>query len=110
MFSPSVQDVLHATQQAAQNISGYVADHLYQLEQLIARLDTIKRLAETTFNTSLPSLEYAQQLARSINASIIPDEQVGEIAANASASHEAAQQALELAQNARSVHSIYSIK
>ena len=81
-----------------------MADQLHQVEELIARLHMIKRLAETVVNTSLPSLEHAEQLARSINASIIPDEQVQEIAANATASYETALEALELAQNARSVH------
>ena len=88
-------------QQAAQNISSDVYSGVNEAESLKSRLETTKDLAEQVFNFTLPSLEYVEQLASSINASILSDEQVAEILANATASNLAAQQALVLARNAR---------
>ena len=74
---------------------------LQHVEELIIQLDITKTLALTVFDTSLPSLDYIQELSRNVNDSILTDEHMEEIAANATASLEAAQQALELARNAR---------
>ena len=74
---------------------------LQHVEELITQLDITKTLALTVFDTSLPSLDYIQELSGNVNESILTDEHMEEIAANATASLEAAQQALELAQNAR---------
>ena len=75
---------------------------IFDIEQLKTQLESIKDLTQLIFNASLPSLEYVQELARSINSSILPDEQVQGIVANATESYEIAQQILELARNARS--------
>ena len=75
---------------------------IFDIEQLKAQLESIKTLTQQIFNTSLPSLEYVQELARRINSSILPDEQVQGIVTNATESYEIAQQILELARNARS--------
>ena len=79
-----------------------MASGLGYIEELITRLESTKILAGKIFNVSLPALNYVEELARNINASILSDEQVQEIATNATASHDAALQALELARNARS--------
>lgn len=71
------------------------------MERLQTQLQMTKALAQQILNISLPSLEYVKELARNINASILPDVQVQQVVENATASNEAAQQALELAQNAR---------
>ena len=80
-------------QQAAQNVSSDVYSSVRYLQS--------SGLAEQVLNFTLPSLDYVEQLASSINASILSDEQVAEILANATASNLAAQQALVLARNAR---------
>ena len=92
---------MNTTQQAAQNLSDDVTGGLQHVEELIIQLDITKTLALTVFDTSLPSLDYIQELSRNVNESILTDEHMEEIAANATASLEAAQQALELARNAR---------
>ena len=97
-----VQDQLNTTQQSAQDLSDDVTSGLYHVEELIVRLDTTKTQALRVFDISLPPLDYVQELAISVNESILPVEHVEEIAANATASLEAAQQALDLANNARS--------
>lgn len=74
---------------------------IFDTEQLKTQLEGIKAVTQQIFNTSLPSLEYVQELARGINASILPDEQVQGIVINATESYEIAQQVLELARNAR---------
>ena len=84
-------------------ISDNVTNGFSDVEELISQLNMTKTLADKIVTISLPPLSYVEELAKSINASIVPDTHVQEILANATASHEAAQQALELARNARSV-------
>jgi hypothetical protein len=73
---------------------------------MIMQLELIKTAAMSIFDRVLPSLDHVQELARNINASILPESQVAGIVANATASHTVALQALEIAHNARSVSSI----
>ena len=101
---PSSQEFLTAIQQTAQELSGDVISGLNQLQALVEYLQATKTIAEETLalNSSLPSLDYVQELAGSISASILSDEQVQGIVANATTSREAAQRAMELVHNARS--------
>ena len=76
---------------------------LLRVKELIVQLEATKTATGEIFDRVLPPLDQVEELARSINASILPESQVAGIVANATASHQVAQQALELAQNARSV-------
>lgn len=74
---------------------------LLRVRELIVQLEATKSATGEIFDRVLPPLDQVEELARSINASILPESQVAGIVANATASHQVAQQALELAQNAR---------
>lgn len=99
----------NVTRQAYEEVTDDVTTGMFDIEQLKTQLENTKILIQQIFNISLPSLEYVQELARAINASILPDEQVQGIVANATASYEAARQVLELARNARSALSIFCV-
>ena len=78
-----------------------IASNLTNTDMLMQQLNTAKSVAQNVLNLPLPSLEYATDLARQINESIVPDDVVQEILANATSSRMAAEQALETALNAR---------
>ena len=96
-----IQDALSAAHQVAQNVSTDIDSGVTSAEALTLQLESTKNLAEQILNLTLPSVEVAEQLASSINSSILSSEQVDEIVANATTSNMAAQQALGLARNAR---------
>ena len=70
-------------------------------ENLTQSLNATKSLAEEVLNTSLPSIESVMELAKQINESIIPEDDVQEIIDNATNSRVIAEQALETAEMAR---------
>ena len=96
-----LQNLLNATQRAAQAVSDEAESGLLEVEELIMQLEVTKMATGRIFDAVLPSLSYVQELARDLSASILPEDQVAGIATNATASHQIAQQALELARNAR---------
>lgn len=96
----SLVDHLIATVEAAQYLSDQVGVGLYHVAELTARLVEVKNETRIVFDSVLPSLDYAEELARNIEYHIIPEDQVADIDANATASQQIAQLTLELAQNA----------
>ena len=87
-----------------QNVESAFAD-AGRVEEVIeaasAELELAKDSAQQLLSSSLPSVEYVQDLATQINNTILPEDVVEEIVGNATASRQAAESALATAQNAR---------
>ena len=97
----SLQNISEIAVHSAEDLLQDINLGIMDADSILLNLTVAKDLALAVLNMSLPPLASAEDLARQINRSIIPDDIVQDIVDNATASRMIAEEALAMAQAAR---------